>query len=79
MICLIHLATSKLLCLTGYLIYASILASNYFSSMFFDISHSVADLEAVLQMLHCRYYIASHYPLEFSALKGVVLFKSTVE
>lgn len=74
-----HLEAILLLWLTGYLIYARLLAWNYFSLVFFGISHSVVDLEAVLQMLYCRYYIVPHYPLEVSALKGIVLFKSIVE
>lgn len=48
----------------------------FFSVFFFDIAHSVVDLEAVLQMLYCSCYIAHHYPLEGSALKGILLFKS---
>jgi len=47
--------------------------------VFSDISHSVVDLEAVLLTLCCRYCIAPHYLPEVSALKGIVLFKSTVD
>lgn len=46
---------------------------------FWYFTQNVVDLEALLQMLHCRYYFILHYPLEVSSPKGIVLCKSIVE